>query len=108
MITKYGEIPNNDLILYFKRLIPQMYKLMPMKENKNITYEKYLTKLIRQLHGGNRLIISSNLFIEILFNLESLFDIEDVDLHNSLVKENITTCQTIIHKLEKEDVGMEG
>ena len=96
METKYGELPNADLVLYFNRLINQLYKLMPMKENRDITYDKYLTKLIQHLHGGDRLIISDSFFIEIIFNLEALFKIEDIVSHNSLVKENISICQKII------------
>lgn len=105
METKYGELPNADLTLYFKRLVNQSYKLMPMKENKDITYDRYLSKLIQQLHGGQRLIISDNLFIEIIFNLESLFEIEDIVLHNSIIKENISICQKIVKKLELELEG---
>jgi len=105
MRTKYGEIPSSDLVLYFKRLINQLYKLMPIKENEDMTYEKYLKKLIQQLHGGNKLIISDSLFIEIIFNLEALFDIEDISLHNSIVKENISICQKIIKQLELEMGG---
>jgi hypothetical protein len=105
METKYGELPNSDLILYFKRLVNQSYKLMPMKENKDSTYDRYLMKLIQQLHGGNRLIISDSLFIEIIFNLESLFEINDITLHNSIIKENISICQKVIKKLELELEG---
>ncbi len=100
MQTKYGTIPNSDLILYFKRLVNQLYKLMPIKENKDVTYDKYLTKLIQQLHGGEKLIISDSLFIEIIFNLESLFMIDDIYLHNSIVKENISICQKLIKVFE--------
>ncbi len=100
MQTKYGTIPNSDLILYFKRLVNRLYKLMPIKENKDVTYDKYLTKLIQQLHGGEKLIISDSLFIEIIFNLESLFMIDDIYLHNSIVKENISICQKLIKVFE--------
>ena len=98
MDTKYGTISNSDLVLYFNRLINKIYKLMPLKENKDITYDKYLEKLIKQLSGGNNFIISDSLFIEILFNLESLFEVDDVKLHNSIVKENISICQSLIKK----------
>ena len=105
MITKYGELPNTDIILYFKRLVHQTYKLMPMKEKRDETYIQYLKKLIQQLHGGNRLIISDSLFIEIIFNLESLFEIEDIALHNSIIKKNISICEKVIQKLE--DIKLE-
>jgi len=98
MDTKYGDINNSDLVLYFNRLINKIYKLMPMKENSDLTYNKYLEKLIMQLIGGDNLFISDSLFVEIILNLESLFEIDDVRLHNSIVKENISICQSLIKK----------
>ena len=97
--TKYGKLSNNDIVLYFYRLINKIYKLMPLKENKDRNYEKYLQKLIKQLTGGDSLIISDSLFIEIIFNLESLSEIDDIELHNSIVKENISICQSVIKKM---------
>ena len=98
MDTKHGTISNSDLVLYFNRLINKTYKLMPLKENKDKTYDKYLEKLIKQLSGGDKFIISDSLFVEIIFNLESLFEIDDISLHNSIVKENISICQGLIKK----------
>jgi hypothetical protein len=100
--TKYdNSLTNKELVLYFKRLIGKIYKIMPMKENIDKTLEKYLDKLIYQLLGGSSLVLSDSLFVEIILNLESLRYIEDIQIHNSIVKETMSLCEKIIKKLEE-------
>lgn len=104
MNTKYNkEIDDKYIIIYFERLIPKLYKIMPMKESNDVNLGLYIYKLINQLCGGKNLIVDDSLFVEIIFNLESLQGIQDIRLHNSIVKENISMCQKIISKLKKGD-----
>ena len=105
MQTKYGTLSDNEISLYCKKLINQMYKLMPMREDDEPTYDAYLIKLIQQLHGANSLIVEDSLFISIVFNLESLFSIDDIKLHNSMIKENLSMCQKLIVKFENYERG---
>lgn len=100
-----GTLKDSDLILYFQRLVNKIYKLMPMKENNDSTYNIYVQKLIEQLKGGEKLIIQDSQFVEILFNISSLTGIDDIKLHNSIVKESISICQSLIRDIElKEDL----
>jgi hypothetical protein len=93
-------LENESLVLYLKRLINKIYKLMPMKENNDVNYLLYLAKVISQLNGGKYFMSKNHSFIEIIFNLESLYDINDLKLHNSIVKESISLCDKLIKELE--------
>ncbi len=101
-----GNISYEELINYFNSLIGDLYKLMPLKENKYNGYEIYLHRLLCQICGGENLIISNNYIIKIIFNLEGLKRINDIKLHNSIVKENISLCKKIIENLKKGDVEL--
>lgn len=105
MDTKYGKLNSEHLWLYLERLIHQLYKLMPMKEKNDITYDMYLSKLTKQLFGGSNILPKGSMFLEILFNLESLSYVNDIKVHNSIVKENISMCQREMNRIKKELEG---
>ena len=94
-----GNIDNENLIKYFKSLIGRIYKLLPMKEEKCLTLEKYLDNLMNELAGGNELILDDYIFIMLLCDIQILFTIENIDTYKSQVFKCIKVCEKIIQQL---------
>jgi hypothetical protein len=97
--------------IYIKRLIPKLFKLMPLKENKDKNYYIYLDKLIIQIIGFEGILLYSSKYpmvFDIVCNLKGLRFSEDIRIHNSIVKENINICQKVIDdmRLECDDNGV--
>jgi len=101
MINVYGgDISNDDLKLYFKRLINKIFKLLPLKEEGCGTLEQYFDSLMLELCGGEELFYHHEMFLELIFNLYSLKDLEEIKLYRSQVFKCINICQNICNKLE--------
>lgn len=92
----------NYRLQYLQRLIPKLFKLMPLKESKDINYNLYLEKLILQLLGFKKIIIFSPALLDIICNLEGIKEVDKIKLHNSIVKECINICQNSINKIKLE------
>ena len=92
---------------YVKRLIPKLFKLMPLKENGDENYYVYLDKLIIQIIGFEGIVFYPMIF-DIVCNLKGLKFSESIRIHNSIVKENINICQKIIDgmRLERDKHGI--
>jgi hypothetical protein len=87
---------------YMQRLIPKIFKLMPLKENKDENYNIYLSKLIIQIMGFKDITIYVNetpSLIDIIANLSGLKNECDIRIHNSIVKECINICQRSIDRM---------
>lgn len=99
--TKYGgELDNNSLQEYFKHLINRLWKILPMKEQNCLTLDKYLFNLRIELMGGERILLSSGLFIELINNLESLSDLDKKEEYKPQIFKCINICEKIINKLK--------
>ena len=104
MEIKYNcEIDNKIIVSNLQRLINQLYKLLPTREEGN-DWEKPLSTIIEEIAGMNRLIIGQQSeFFSLLCKLEGLFLLtkeEDFMLYRrtifeslGLLKELITICQ---------------
>jgi hypothetical protein len=104
LITKYGlNIPNITLMSYFKGLIGKIYKFLPLREENCNTLDLYYTYIMKELNGGNKLILDDKLFIELLLNLEGVIDIEDFKTYRSQILKCISVCQKIINDLQADD-----
>jgi len=95
-----GNIDSDNLIKYFKAMIGRIYKLLPMKEEKCLTLEKYLEALMNELAGGNKLLLDDYMFIMLLCDIQILFTIEDLKEYKSQVFKCIKICEKIIQKLD--------
>ena len=92
---------NIDAIHFnFKRIINQVYKLLPMREEGR-DWQKPLQTLIEQLSGMKRLIIGQDdLFFLILCKMEGLFDLKHED-NMSLYRRVIFQCLELLNSLDR-------
>ena len=91
----------NSLNMYIRRLIPKLFKLMPLKENDNPNYDLYLKKLTMQIKGFediNNYISNMPCLIDVISNLSGLKYCKDIKMHNSIVKECISICQSRLNE----------
>ena len=105
MKDKIGYIKDEALIEYYKMLIGRVYKLMPMKENntnKN-NWKKEKDKLVLELHSGEKLFNDSGLYVEIIYKLQCLDELEHVPFDkNSPFKKCIVETIDVIKQLLKK------
>lgn len=103
MKMKYDlEIDNKSIDNFFKRIINQLYKLLPMREQGK-DWEKPLETLIEQLCGMKRLMIhyQDNLFLTIICKMEGLFNLTDDIKDMSLYRRTIFECLSLLNNLNK-------
>lgn len=105
MKDKIGNIKDEALIEYYRMLIGRVYKLMPMKENntnKN-NWKKEKDKLVLELHSGEKLFNDSGLYVEIIYKLQCLDELEHVPFDkNSPFKKCIVETIDVIKQLLKK------
>lgn len=77
MKTKYCfDIPKEVILSDRKRLINQLWKVLPMKENDE-DWEKQLQSVINEISGLNRIFADNINFLILLSKLESLYLIKN-------------------------------
>lgn len=105
MKDKIGNIKDNALAEYYKMLIGRVYKLMPMREN-NLNpgnWKKEKDKLVLELHSGEKLFNDSGLYVEIIYKLQSLDELEHIPFdRNSPFKKCIIETIDVIKQLLKK------
>lgn len=88
---------NKNINKYLERLIPKLFKLMPLKENEDPNYDIYLDKLIIQIIGFKNIdiyIYKCPFILDIICNLSGLCSCDcDIRIHNSIIKECINMCK---------------
>ena len=94
------QIEQQSVQFNLKRIINQVYKLLPMREERR-EWQKPLQTLIQELSGMKRLIIGQDdLFFLILCKLEGLFSLnkeEDMDIY----RRSIFECLGLLNLLNK-------
>lgn len=89
MNTKYGfDISVEILQANRKRLINQLWKVLPMKENEE-DWDKQLQSVLNEFVGLNRVFADNINFLILLSKLESLFVIEDFQEFRKTIFESI-------------------
>ena len=89
MNTKYGfDISIEILQANRKRLINQLWKVLPMKENEE-NWDKQLQSVLNEFVGLNRVFADNINFLILLSKLESLFVIEDFQEFRKTIFESI-------------------
>jgi len=105
MKDKIGNIKDNALAEYYKMLIGRVYKLMPMRENSSNpdNWKKEKDKLVLELHSGEKLFNDSGLYVEIIYKLQSLDELEHIPFdRNSPFKKCIIETIDVIKQLLKK------
>lgn len=98
METKYGHLLDESFDKYKDKLIDRVYKILPMKEEKSTTLNKYMTSLISELVGAvevlNDVDRKGNI-VSVIFVLENLIEEQD----KTVVKREIFKAIDTIKKL---------
>jgi hypothetical protein len=110
MKTKYGgKIDSEELIDYFKKLTNQIYKCLPMHEANTPSLSLYIESLLIELGGAYRtIILSDDIFLKLLSNLEPLLTIEDHIKYRRQIFKCTNLCTKMIQKImekREEDLG---
>ena len=96
MITKYGfEIPEETLKKNVMRLINQLWKLIPMKENEE-DWEKQLDTVILEIAGMYEIFVWNPQFLQLLSKLEGLHR----DIEFSFYRKTVFECINLIQEFK--------
>lgn len=99
-LTSGIDIENTAIEFNIKKIINQVYKLLPMREEGR-DWEKPLETLIEELSGMKRLIIGQDdLFFLILCKMEGLFSLQRRE-DMSIYRRSIFECLGLLSDLEK-------
>lgn len=98
MKTKYCfDIPKEVILSDRKRLINQLWKVLPMKEN-NEDWEKQLQSVINEISGLNRIFADDINFLILLSKLESLYLIKNFIDFRRTIFESINILGEILNE----------
>lgn len=98
MKTKYCfDIPKEVILSNRKRLINQLWKVLPMKEN-NEDWEKQLQSVINEISGLNRIFADNINFLILLSKLESLYLIKNFIDFRRTIFESINILGEILNE----------
>ena len=90
MMTKYGfDISKEIMQIDKKRLINQLWKVLPMKENEE-EWDKQLQTVINEITGLQRVFNEQIDFLILLSKLESLFEIKEFTDFRKTIFESIS------------------
>lgn len=96
METKYGFDVSNEIVLANKRrLINQLWKVLPMNENGE-DWKKQLQTVIDEMVGLNKIFKEELNFLILLSKLEALFEIEDFLDFRKTIFESINLLSELI------------
>lgn len=100
-LTSGIEIEQRSIHYNLKRIINQVYKLLPMREEGR-EWQKPLTTLIEQLSGMKRLIVGQDdLFFLILCKMEGLFSLNGNTEDMAVYRRTIFQCLSLLNSLDK-------
>ena len=105
MQDKFGKLQNSAIADYYTLLVGRVYKLLPMKENQldKDNWKKERDKLVNELHSGETLFNNCGLYIEIIYKLESLDNLEHIPFDkNSPFKKCIVETIDVVKQLSKK------
>lgn len=98
MNTKYDfDIPDYVIAGNRKRLINQLWKVLPMKEN-NENWEKQLQNVIYEIIGLNEVFSCQINFLILLSKLEVLFQINNFMDFRRIIFESISLLDELFHE----------
>ena len=80
------------------RLLNQIWKLLPMRENKE-NWQKQLSSVLNELHGLHKLFGEQLNFLILLSKLEGLESVEDFMIYRTIVFSSVTLLSELINSL---------
>ena len=95
MKTKYGTISDNVYKKYKEKLINNIYKILPMKEEKTETINVYIESVLYELIGMKKLLDESCEICSIIAILENLIDEQDL----KIVKREVFRAISLVKKI---------
>ena len=98
-LGQYNDIGREYIDSYVKSLVNKIYKMLPMKEEKNPHFNKYHQSLMFELTGFCSIAknhIDKALFISVLSSIESLKMIDDMPLFKRKIFECINSVERVI------------
>jgi hypothetical protein len=101
MVLKYDiEIQNSSVINSLKKVTNQIYKLLPMREER-LDWSSLLTTLMEELRGMDSLLIDQHdLFFPLLCKLEGLYSLKTAEDFFSY-RRTIFECLNIIDEIKQ-------
>lgn len=99
---KFGEMPDQSFNTYFDYLIGKTYKILPMREEKCPTLEKYLENYERELIGNKELITvlsDEPRFITVISTIQYLIDSE---YSTDVCRKEVFKCIRILEEIKNK------
>jgi len=87
MMTKYGDIPNNTVVVSLERLVGKVYKILPMREENCDTLDEYIENLLRELVSQRRLIDNLKHQSDLLSLISTLESVKDNSINDEKFQE---------------------
>lgn len=109
MIIKYNiDLKNETIENSLKKIINQIYRLLPSREEHS-DWESPLTTIIIELSGMKRILqINEELFFNLICKLEGLFMLkeeEDFYLYRKTIFECLSLCDSLKRGINNEELG---
>jgi len=99
MITYYGQEWDIELVKTdLRRLINQIWKLLPMRENEE-NWQKQLNTVLNELHGLHKLFGDQLDFLILVSKLEGLERVEDFMAYRLVVFSSISLLTELANNL---------
>lgn len=99
MITKYHiDISDEVMEKNIVRLTNQLWKLIPMRENKE-DWDKQLNTVIIEIAGLNEIFIQDPRFLQLLSKLEGLNVLNDIEF--SIYRKTVFECISLLQEIKK-------
>lgn len=101
--TKYGNEDKDVIVNNIKRLIGQVYRLLPLREE-NLDWQKPLETIIVELKGMRRIIDEEQnkiTFFSLICKLEGLFSLTS-DLQFQLYRRTIFEIIGLLNRVQEE------
>lgn len=99
MMTKYGSIPSNVVLVSLDRLTGKVFKILPMREEECNTLDEYVSNLLRELINTKELVLTLQRDEEFLSLLSTLEGLSHNDIDLQVCKSDVFKCIEIIKKM---------
>jgi CTP:phosphocholine cytidylyltransferase-like protein len=100
MQTKYNKVVDDSFAkAYLEKLVDKIFKLLPLREEKNENLHKYHESIMVELVGFADLFVeikNKSEFVSMMASLEGLMKIEDMSLYRRKVFECINLCKKVM------------
>ena len=98
-MDKYNiNFPMSTIDQDMKRLINQLWKLIPMRENEE-NWDKQLNTVIIEIAGLNEIFIQDPRFLQLLSKLEGLNVLNDIEF--PIYRKTIFECISLLQEIKK-------